>query len=216
VNRLESELQRLYLPQDGGGPRAMVLELAGPANWDALARVWQGVQSDLRLPAPAIAVSGIDSCQLWFSLSEPVPGQRALAFLRLLHKRYWAGVPKDRIRMKAWSPGDPVPPAQAAPGQWSAFVSPDLAALFSDEPWLDLAPSPDAQADLLSRLQGIAPADFERALESLAPRAEAAVATGSTPTGAHQDPRSFLLEVMNDPAIDLNLRIEAAKALLRP
>ena len=32
------------------------------------------------------------------------------------------------------------------------FVAPDLAALFADEPWLDLPPSSDAQADLLARL----------------------------------------------------------------
>jgi hypothetical protein len=36
----------------------MVLELARPAEWPPLARVWQAVQAELGLPAPAIAVSG--------------------------------------------------------------------------------------------------------------------------------------------------------------
>ena len=51
----------------------MVLELTGPADWDVLSAVWRGVQADLELPAPAIAVSGTDGLQLWFSLEAPVP-----------------------------------------------------------------------------------------------------------------------------------------------
>ena len=32
----------------------------------------------------------------------------------------------------------------------------------------------------------------------------------------HDDPRQFLLDVMNDPSVAMELRIEAAKALLKP
>ncbi len=71
MNPQESELRRLYLLADGvadapclmtaeGHVRAMVLELSRPADWNALSTVWQRVQSDLELPAPAIAVSGND------------------------------------------------------------------------------------------------------------------------------------------------------------
>ena len=105
-----------------------------------------------------------------------------------------------------------VPPAQVAPGCWSAFVAQDLAALFAEEHWLDLAPPPDAQADLLSRLHGMTSADWQRALERLAPAG--APDAPSTPPAQHQDPRGFLLAVMNDRAVELPLRIEAAKALL--
>ena len=35
-----------------------------------------------------------------------------------------------------------------------------------------------------------------------------------SPTGPHTDPRRFLLDVMNNEAIEMHLRIEAAKALL--
>jgi hypothetical protein len=90
--------------------------------------------------------------------------------------------------------------------------------MFADEPWLDQPPSPDAQAKLLSGLKSIQPAEFLLAQERLrsadAPdaRAAASVAAGTAP-GA-RDPKRFLLAVMNDPATDMPLRIEAAKALL--
>lgn len=196
MNRLQAELQRLYEPAG----RALVLAVAGPGSWERLAPVWQGVQADLELPAPAIAVTGSDGYQLWFSLAEPQP---ATPLLDALRRRYLAGVPPDRVALTA---GAPMPPLEAAPGQWSAFVAPDLAAIFADEPWLDIAPSAEAQAELLSGLKSIRPADLQRALQLLAPAA--------APAGAQQDPRSFLLGVMNDPAVDMQLRIEAAKALL--
>lgn len=236
MSRLQAELHRLYLPQAGGdaehigvtGPdgrtSAMVLELARPASWDALAPVWQGVQAELELPAPAIAVSGVDGYQLWFSLAEPVPAARAIAFLEALQARYLPQVAPDRIRTvpsgaaAAGAAGDAgfvgrMPPVQAAPGRWSAFVAADLAALFADEPWLDMTPNADAQAELLSRLRSIRPSDLERALQRLAPPETAGAEPAAAP-GRRQDPAAFLLAVMNDPSVDLALRIEAAKALL--
>jgi hypothetical protein len=238
MSRLQAELQRLYLRHEAGqaashpgesgliGPdhrvRAMVLELARPASWDVLAKVWQGVQADLELPAPAIAVSGIDGYQLWFSLAEPVPAAQATAFLASLRNRYLADVAQERIGMhpcvdvSAPSRARHVsvaPPIEAMPGRWSAFVAHDLAGLFADEPWLDLPPSPDAQADLLSRLQSTKPENLRRALERLGPAVTPA-STRSEPPANSADPRRFLLGIMNDPAIELHLRIEAAKALL--
>jgi hypothetical protein len=243
MNRLEAELQRLFpapaaataahpdrLPAAGEGVQAMVLELARPPGWEALSRVWQGVQAEFELPPPAIAVSGLDSYQLWFPLSAPVPAGDAAAFLQALRRRYLADIAAERVVMTpSASPGAkpqrmPLPPpVEMAPGQWSAFITSDLAALFVDEPWLDLPPSADAQADLLSRLQGIAPDDFRRALERLRSADSSGVAdipaqavAGSTAQAAatSTDPRTFLLQVMNDGAVALGLRIEAAKALL--
>jgi hypothetical protein len=277
MNRLQSELHRLYLPQAtagqgagadidtdpdtateagagageptlfdaGGHTRAMVLELARPASWSTLSAVWKGVQADLGLPAPAIAVSGQDGCQLWFSLAQPQPVAQARAFLTALRGHYLGEVDASRLRLLPTPDPDPAgadqarharltPAPQAGGERWSAFVAADLAAMFADEPWLDMAPNQEGQAELLARLGSIEPADFQRALAQLVP-APAPGAVGRPPamessradggpgsgeqgaaplTGRWQDPGDFLLAVMNDGTVALALRIEAAKALL--
>ncbi|QJW84825.1 hypothetical protein HK414_17985 [Ramlibacter terrae] len=193
--------------------RAAVLELARPARWDTLAAAWQGVQAELDLPPPAIAVNGRDGHQLWFSLAPSIEPAQATALLEALIARYLPEVPPDRIAMTPSA----APPTEVVAGRWSAFVAQDLASVFADEPRLDLPPSADAQADMLSRLKSIQPEALENALERL--RAAAAPASAPAPaaaaaTAGEADPRRFLLSVMNDPAVDLRLRIEAAKALL--
>jgi hypothetical protein len=235
MNPLELELRRLYLSDDGaaiapylitpdGHVRAMVLELSKPADWNALLTVWQRVQSELKLPAPAIAVSGNDGYQLWFSLAKPVPASQAIVFLDSLRQRYLSSIAQGRIRLM---PADDafdlvVPPQQATTGQWSAFVAPDLAAIFSDSTGLDVCPSPDAQAKVLVNIECIKPAIFEAALEQIAAPVdrqsiEAAPSTAPMPPiskHANMDAKHFLTSVMNDTSIEMHLRIEAAKALL--
>ncbi len=233
MGRLHTELSRLYLcpPVEGksavdesrlfdthGLTRALVLGLARPADWDAMSRVWQGVQADLELPAPAIAVCGADGYQLWFSLAQPVPVAQAQDFLQQLCARYLSAVAPRRITLWPTQAGHTrlVPALQVDTGQWSAFVSSDLAAVFADDPSLDLPPGEDNQADLLSRLKSIQPAELDAALQRLQP--EETLPPPSAPSvntrHAPQDPRSFLQAVMNDTSVPLALRIEAAKALL--
>jgi hypothetical protein len=244
MNRLQQELQRLYGPQGDarlgldldacglvdaqGRVRAMVLELARPADWAALSAVWGGVQADLALPAPAIAVNGRDGCQLWFSLLEPVLVPEAAAFLDALRRRYLGDIVPVRVAMlpaldaasarpllHVW-PG--VPALQADSGLWSAFVASDLAPMFADEPWLDMPPNPDGQAQLLAPLKSIPPAEFELALQQLRPTTGPAalglVTSAVAPAAQSLDAKRFLLDVMNNDSLDLALRIEAAKALL--
>jgi len=247
MSRLQSELHRLYLARPAadrgsepastdlfdadGKTRALVLELASPADWPPLAKVWRGVQSDLELPAPAVAVSGTDGLQIWFSLAEPVPVHEAHAFLQSLRLRYLSELPATRVRMMpsegptASAPAvhaPMVPAGQDLEGRWSAFVTPDLAALFTDTPWLDIPPGADGQADLLCRLKSIGRGDFDQARARLAPaeqahatrsEAQAETARTSVPAGS-LEPREFLLHVMRDESVELALRIEAAKALL--
>ena len=259
MTRLPSELQRLYLPQAPAGcgtdpaesslidakgeVRAMVLSLARPADWGSLARVWRGVQVDLELPAPAIAVAGEAGYQLWFSLAAPVPAAQALAFLRFLQARYLGDVRADRVDLMPAVDDTSTPPrlvhARLVPaplqgnGHWTAYVAQDLAPVFAEEPWLDTRPNPDGQAELLSRLESIQPALFRHALERLAPAPQPATEappasmpaapTAASPqlqpraamAGPWRDPTAFLLDVMNDDAVPLGLRIDAAKALLR-
>jgi hypothetical protein len=249
MSRLQAELSRLYLPHPSAGQgvdaaepgligadgrvRAMVLEVARPADWDAVARVWKGVQADLGLPAPAIAVSGIDSYQLWFSLLEPLPVARAHEFLEALRVRHLRDIAPERVRLLPTADTStplhaaPVPALQAQTGCWSAFVAPDLAAMFGDTPWLDIPPGHDGQSDLLSRLESITAADFRMALERLVAAAAQASApddataagtgqdaAGTRPSCGGADPKRFLLDVMNNESVALGLRIEAARALL--
>jgi len=259
MNRLQTELRRLYLSDKqssechdpacaeldlidaDGQVRAMVLEVAEPAGCDWIATLWQGIQEELGLPAPAIAVSGSLGYQVWFSLAEPVPVAQAQNFLESLRLRYLGQVAARHIGMKpvadASSPGKAihtklVPALQADTGRWSAFVAPGLASMFADETWLDVQPGIDAQAKLLSGIKSIQAADFRRAQEQLRPAAAHVVEnSGSgfaeTVTGGYDqpdtkqanvhagtDPKRFLLSVMNDSTTELHLRIEAAKALL--
>jgi hypothetical protein len=225
MNRLQLELTRLYAVQTGGGlTRSMVLEVACPAEWQPLAAVSHGLQAELDLPAPAIAVNGSDGLQLWFSLAEPMLADDARAFLDLLRLRYLGELQPHRIRLLLGAPGS-VPALQAGNGMWSAFVAPDLAAVMTDEPWLDLPPNPDGQASLLARLHSIQPDALRRATALLQPAAAPASASAQTQAQAQaqaqaataaevSDPRAFLLQVMNDRSVALALRIEAAKALL--
>lgn len=244
MDRLAQELKRLYgletardadaaeaeLVDADGRVRAMVLALAGPPDWAALARVWQGVQRDLDLPAPAIAISGTDAYQLWFSLAQPVSVARARAFLDGLRLRYLGDIEAARISalpaFDGASPPSarharharPVPSRQAGGEQWSAFVAQDLAPVFAEQPWLDMPPNAEGQARLLAGLECMQAADLERALQGLQPASTAAEPTevnaAAAPAGGCRDPQRFLIDVMNDESVDLALRIEAAKALL--
>jgi hypothetical protein len=241
MNKLQAELERLYLgglvfatkdAQDlslvdaRGRVRALVLEVAQPTGWDALSEVWHGVQMELQLPAPGIAVSGRDGLQLWFSIETAIPAPQAHAFLEALRVRFLVHIAPARVRL--WPTLDDavrhaalVPALQADTGNWSAFVAPDLAAVFSDTPWLDVEPGEEGQAALLRGLHSIKPAAFDAALAGMRataphpPAHEAPAPPPQTPPpAAEDDPRRFLLRVMNDESTPLALRIEAAKALL--
>lgn len=257
MTRLSQEVHRLYIPNAPGSAdtepddaslvdasgqvRAMVLALSRPADWPALARVWHGVQLELGLPAPAIAVSGKDAYQLWFSLAAPLPAAQAMAFLESLRLRYLGDIPPQRVAAmptldaasaQTLRHAQRVPAVQAASGLWSAFVAPDLAPVFGDEPWLDGPPNLDGQASLLARLGSIQAADFQHALDRLrpaaapaqAPAASAAAECAGTdpapvsarqaPAGGWSDPQRFLLDVINNDSLAMALRIDAATALL--
>jgi len=201
MTRLQSEFRRLYLPTAApsaaqtaesqgsaligadGRVRALVIELTDPADWEPLAPLWRGVQTELDLPAPAIAVSGSHGLQLWFSLVEAVDVATAQAFLEALRRRYLGALPERRLRLlPSATPSNrqdlptgaidhaaPLPALQPTTGLWSAFVAPDLAPLFSDTPWLDVPPGDEGQANLLAALVSIRPAQFDAALARLQP-----------------------------------------------
>lgn len=257
TNKLAAELQRLFLLPSGtdapparvdaqGRVRALVFELTRGPDWDLLGRVWRGVQAELGLPAPGIAVSGVDALQLWFSLAQPVPAARAQAFLQGLRQRFLADVDARRVRL--WPTADATAhspqghaatvPALQESGNWSAFVAPDLAPVFGDTPWIDIPPNDEGQAGLLRALVPVGPEDFESALAALdrdmssgaMSTATPAAAPVALPTAPAREPSTvsaaestareqalrFLLQVMHDEGAAPALRIEAAKALLQP
>lgn len=228
MNRLDTEQQRLFGHAADGLTRTLVLGIARPADWSVLRAAWQGVQADLALPAPAIAVSGTDSYQLWFSLAQPVALDEARHFLEHLCQRYLPDIAAARVTTWPQAGTSPaasmrhapvVPSRQDDSGHWSAFVSPDLPAVFGEDPWLDMAPGLDAQADLLSRMVSIQPDAWAHALQSsrpaeVTPDQAKPLKTPASTGGAPMDPRQFLMAVMNDGSAPLALRIEAAKVLL--
>lgn len=257
MSRLHDQFRRLFQPaghaagmapmasglpalvDEQGRVRALVLQLARPAEWPVLAAVWRGVQADLGLPAPAVAVNGSHGLQLWFSLVQPVPVALAQSFLESLRLRWLPELAAPRVALlprpgDAGAAGAPqweeaaavLAQQERAPGCWPAFIAPDLAAVFADTPWLDLPPSADGQADLLAALHSIAPDAWQAALQALAPPAAGDAAAPAAPPAAATAPTTagdgcasaaaeqFLLSVMNDAATPLALRIEAAKALL--
>ncbi len=241
MNRLLPELDRLYGldmnaldgpaagAADAGlehGIRAMVLEVTLPAGWDQLSSVWTGVQSDLGLPAPAIAVSGVDGLQLWFSLASPTSSSAGARFLRGLRAQYLPNLASTHVRVFADAARFPAaPPVETSSQHWSAFVTSELASVFAETPWLDIPPSDEGQATILRALESTRQSAFEAALNKLAaveddadrePNAAKRSASGAAEKSgtADVDPARFLMGVLNDESAPLALRIKAAGILL--
>ena len=242
MNKLNAERHRLFgLPgkpgaaagEAGGGPdasgehRLLRVAFRRPGDWEQAATIFQGIQDDLELPAPPVSVDGRGFC-LWFPLAQPVSREQANALLSSLIARYAADLPPDRIEAEAVDAVE-LPPARLGGGdRWSAFIDPGMGSLFIAEPWLEMAPTADKQAELLAGFSEIKAEEFERALSRLAPASPRTPPASDTPrhesapaadgklslNGPHADPQSFLLAVMNDPNASPALRVEAAKALL--
>lgn len=186
--RLHDALARLYGPLPDAGPgtaRACVLELPASAGWEPVAALCRGLQAELGLPLPGLAVSGRDGLQVWLSLQRAVPRERLQRMVQALCSRYLAAVPAARLRVFGLADGQPLPevPAPVADERWSAFVAPDLMPLFVDTPWLDTEPGDDAQARLLAALEPLAPAAFDDACAALG-LADVAPAAALTPPDA--------------------------------
>jgi hypothetical protein len=216
MTRLDNEHQRLYrwaadgwaadpsaddrsaddagLAAGDDSVRAAALTLSAPADWSLLSAVWRGVQAELGLPAPAIAVSGLDGYQLWFSFAHRLPSAQAQDFVDALQARYLPEVAPRRIAtLPAAERHDmPLPPLQtrsaAGDERWSAFVAPDLAPVFADTPWLDTLPNPDGQADVLSRLRSITPDELLAARIALGLDAPAPLPASAAVAAAAVDP----------------------------
>lgn len=218
MDKLDAELRRLHLspaePPASGG-QALCLGFRRAADWESVAALWHAAQAELDLPAPAMSIDG-EGYRLWFSLAERVADETARRFIDGLIRRYLAELPDARLHIDfAASP----PPAELIPDErWAAFIDPGLGSMFAAEPWLDMAPNRNQQADLLAALRSIRPAELSYALDRMLAQTSPAAAPAALETlslsGPFTHPRDFLLAVMNDPQAGSLARIEAAKALL--
>ncbi len=158
-------------------------------------------------------------------LGDAGPGADPLSFTCWLCGAEVAVQSSDAKSVAAVAAWPPVP-RQIGADRWSAFIAPDLVPVFAESPWLDCAPGEEGQAALLARLTPIDAADWARLAKAAstashpvaAPApvafAEAASAASSASAAPSGDPRAFLLSVMNDPGVEMALRIEAARVLL--
>jgi hypothetical protein len=234
----------LNLVSPAGMARAMVVSFTRATDWEQVANLYQAVQDELDLPAPAVSVSGRKGYSLWFSLAEALPLAQIRAFLAALQLKYLADIPLAHLELQpdVLAVKTLAPARHNATGKWSAFIDPSMGSMFIDEPGLEMAPILDRQAGMLAGLETIKGANFQRALSILQapkeldgePAVTLAEAAARLPTQAsgppdladgyrhsglsegstYADPRDFLIAVMNDSSLGIKQRIKAAKALL--
>ena len=218
MHKLIAELMRLYLPADvlpsdilalpvsltgsDGQTRAMMIPFRktkgadSEAHWTRLCEVANALQTTLKLPAPAVSISGGDAYYLWLSLATPVPAERAQAFLERLRDAFFPEVElaPDAVRAPVALP----PCLHPRTGKWAAFIHPGMGASFADEPGLDMQPPPNGQVGFLEGLESIDAAQFEHAWRLLEPAAVSAPVATPAPvpasTTAPAPPAGLLLK----------------------
>jgi len=230
MSKLAGEFERLYLlpgqnaPLIDGSAASRLLCLALSAkDWAAAETLLQALPEDLELPLPALSVDG-EGFRLWLSFAQAIDAASGAQFAATLRQRYLPELPAERLQVLTGQLALPPSPLDDEGERWAAFIDPGMGSLFVDEPSLDFSPNPDKQAELLAGFTSIPARAFAQALTRL--EAANAEIAGKKPTaavhlpetaktiGAHPDPKSFLLAVMNEPGIPLAQRIDAAKALL--
>ena len=206
MQKLMSELTRLYLPAGTLSPQVLAQRMLGQTSvavnlttgdgltramliafhktddreqeqhWTRLCAVANGLQDQLGFPAPAVSISGADGYALWLSLEAPIPAARAQKFLELLRNAYF---PDMDFRADAVSAPVELPPClHLGSGRWAAFIHPGMGAAFADESGLEMAPPCAGQAAFLAGLHSISEAQFLHAMNMLE---HAAAPPGSVP-----------------------------------
>ena len=241
--RLAAEWRRLYLLPDERWPdaddavrncrllsaesnvRSLVIEFTRTSDWPVLGSFYESLQTDEELPALAIAVTP-SGYQLWLSLANPVSFVEARKFLMHLQAKYLAALPAGRVALlpdttSGVSELPVIPNFDPEKQKWAAFIDPGMGSMFIDEPGLDIAPNPERQADLLMSVKSISSQMFRRIVDEASDRVAAQPSCTASPIQAtafpstsFNDPREFLLLVMNSSQVTLSERIAAAKALL--
>lgn len=209
MQKLISELTRLYLPAGAASPQALAehilgnttlaVKLAtddglvraiaiafrkmsgadGAQHWNQLCSVANALQAELGLPAPAVSISGADGYGLWLSLETPVPAALAQKFLKLLGQAYFPDMPVDPGAVCALVE---LPPClNQSSGKWAAFIHPGMGASFADEPGLDMAPPVAGQVAFLEGLHSIGADQLRHAMDVLQQSTVPATPAASAP-----------------------------------
>ena len=177
------------LSTPGGMTRAIVIpfdkaryEVDGQ-HWTRLCELAHALQVQYGFPAPGVSISANSGFRLWLSLEAPVPVSQAQQLMTLLQGAF----PDLAVAPDAVMRTVELPPCRdEASGRWAAFIHPGMGASFVDEPGLEMAPPPMAQAAFLEQLQSIGLEQFHQALAALQPALppaapQAAVGPASAP-----------------------------------
>lgn len=173
MQKLNVELNRLYLAAADGGTRSIALafkKLPGDGeagHWERLCAVANALQSELGLPAPAVSISGTGAFGLWLSLETPAAPAQAVEFKELLCRAY---CPELAGAAVIKSPDLP-PQMSNDSGKWSAFIHPGMGASFAGDEGLEVQPPEAGQVALLEGLESISAVQFAKALVQLRPAA---------------------------------------------
>ena len=136
-------------------------------HWTRLCEVAHALQAHYDFPAPGVSISAASGFRLWLSLAAPVPLAQAQQFLEGLRD---TAFPDLAIAPDAATLRVELPPCRDLDsGRWAAFIHPGMGASFIDEPGLEMAPPPVAQAAFLEQLETIGRDQFEDALARLQP-----------------------------------------------
>ena len=161
------------LATPGGMTRAIIIPFdkaryrEDGQHWTRLCEVAHALQAQYGFPAPGVSISAASGFRLWLSLDAPVPVNQARQFLELLRDADFPDLvvaPDTATRLVE------LPPCRdGASGRWAAFIHPGMGASFIDEPGLEMAPPPMAQAAFLEQLESIELAQFHAAIAALQP-----------------------------------------------
>lgn len=189
MDKLISELTRLYLPPGSPPPRAdggacSPVDLVAPdgstraiviafrkragedgEHWQRLCDVANLLQREFEFPAPSVSVASAGGYLLWLSLAAPVPLADARRFLER-----FAQVHTPDLVPPLQALADPVelPPAlNRHNGRWAAFIHPGMGASFADESGLDMPPPAAGQLAFVEGLRSISLEQFRAALDKL-------------------------------------------------